>query len=124
MKVLIVVGVTLTMVLAPGAGAGGPRMLIGAVDQNALQPTDDEAAAQVKLATDAGLGGAIRVTLTWARGRRAPEQANVAQLRNAVDAAARTGTTAYVALYPFGSSQTPLSDDDQSDFIAWVTAIA
>jgi hypothetical protein len=124
MKVLIVAGVALTMVLAPGAGAGGPRMLIGAVEQNALQPTGDQAAGQLKLATDAGLGGAIRVTLTWARGRRAPEEANVAQLRNAVDAAAKTGTTAYVALYPFGSSQTPLSEDDQSDFTAWVAAIA
>src|SRR5262249_25429806 len=103
MKVLIVVGVALTLGLASGAGAGGPRMLVGAVDQNALQPTDDQAATQVELARDAGLGGAIRVALTWARGKRAPEVANVNQVRNAVEAAATSGTTVYVALYPFGS---------------------
>jgi hypothetical protein len=99
-------------------------MLVGAVEQNALQSTDDQAEAQIELAKDAGLGGAIRVALTWARGRKAPEAANVNSLRNAVEAAAKSGTTAYVALYPFGSSQTPLSDGDQSDFTAWVTAIA
>jgi hypothetical protein len=99
-------------------------MLVGAVEQNALQPTDDQAAAELELATDAGLGGAIRVALTWARGRKAPEPANVIYVRNAIDAAAKTRTTVYIALYPFGSSQTPLSDNDQSDFTSWVTAIA
>ena len=61
------------------------------------------------MATDAGLGDAIRVTLTWARGRRAPEAGERQHLRNAL-AAARNRATVYVSLYPFGSTETPLSD--------------
>jgi hypothetical protein len=116
-RVLIVVAAAL--VFAPPALAGGPRMLIGAVNQDALQSDD-----ALGLANQANLGDAVRVALTWARGRRAPEQASVDRLRDVVDAAAKTRTTVYVALYPFGSSQTPLSDSDQADFTAWVAAIA
>ena len=94
-------------------------MLVGAVEQDALQSAD-----ALDLAQRANLGDAVRVTLTWARGRRAPEEDSVTRLRNVVEAAAKTGTTVYVSLYPFGSSQTPLSDADQGDFAAWVTAIA
>jgi hypothetical protein len=111
------------LVSAPAALAGGPHMLVGAVEPSALQSTADQAAAQIALARNAGLGDAIRVAATWARGRRAPEPATVTAIRNAVDAAA-PGTTVYVSLYPFGSSQTPLSDADQGDFTAWVAAIA
>jgi hypothetical protein len=107
------------LVFAPAGFAGGPRMLVGAVDPEALQSTD-----ALGLARDAGLGDAVRVPLSWARGRRAPDQESVTRLRSVVDAAARTGTTVYVSLYPFGSSQTPLSDADQGDFTAWVAAIA
>ena len=98
-------------------------MLVGAVDQNVLQPTDAQAKAKLQLAKDAGLGDAIRLTLTWARGKRAPEAESVQRVRSAV-AAAGTGTRIYLSLYPFGSSVTPLSDQDQGDFTAWVVAIA
>jgi hypothetical protein len=118
-KVRALVVVLAALVFAPAAFAGGPRMLVGAVDQEALQSDD-----ALALARDAGLGDAVRVTLTWARGRRAPEQDSITRLRSVVDGAARTGSTVYVALYPFGSSQTPLSDADQGDFTAWVAAIA
>jgi hypothetical protein len=107
------------LMFAPAAFAGGPRMLVGAVNQEALQSDD-----ALALAEQANLGDAVRVTLTWARGRRAPEQESVDHLRDVVDAAAKTGTTVYVSLYPFGSSQTPLSNGDQGDFTAWVAAIA
>ena len=111
--------VAAALAFAPAAMAGGPRMLVGAVDQEALQST-----AALDLARQANLGDAVRVTLTWARGRRAPDQDGVDRLRDVVTAAAKTGTTVYVSLYPFGSSQTPLTDGDQGDFTAWVAAIA
>src|SRR5439155_12135059 len=76
------------------------------------------------LARNAGLGDAVRVELTWARGRRAPDPASIVRLRSAVAAAAGQGARIYVALYPYGSSQTPLSDADQNDFATWATAIA
>jgi hypothetical protein len=116
-RALIVVLAALAF--SPAALAGGPRMLIGAVDQDALGSADG-----LQPARQAGLGDAVRVTLTWARGRRAPEPESVAHLQGVVDDAAKTNTTVYVSLYPFGSSQTPLSDADQEDFTAWVAAIA
>jgi hypothetical protein len=112
------------LAFAPTAWAGGPHMLVGASDQDVLQPSDTQASDKLGLATDAGLGDAVRLVLTWARGKRAPEEATVTYLRNALTAAAKTHTTVYVSVYPFGSSQTPLSDADQADFTAWVTAIA
>ena len=111
------------LAFAPAAYAGGPHMLVGAVDQDVLQPTDAQAKASLQLTKDAGLGDAIRLTLTWARGKRAPEAESVQRVRSAV-AAAGTGTRIYLSLYPFGSSVTPLSDQDQGDFTAWVAAIA
>jgi hypothetical protein len=107
------------LAFAPAAFAGGPRMLVGAVNQAALQSGD-----ALDLARQANLGDATRVELTWARGRRSPEQDSIQRLQSVIETAAKTGTTVYVALYPFGSSQTPLSDADQGDFTAWVTAIA
>ena len=44
-------------------------------------------------------------------------------MRSAV-AAAAPGRAIYLSLYPFGSSVTPLTDQDQGDFTAWVVAIA
>src|SRR3954447_24341988 len=111
------------LAFAPAAYAGGPHMLVGAVDQDVLQPTDAQATAKLQLATDAGLGDAIRLTLTWARGTRAPQAESVQRVRSAV-AAAGAGTRVYLSLYPFGSSVTPLTDEDQGDFTAWVVAIA
>lgn len=112
------------LLLAPPALGGGPHMLVGAVDNDVLQPTADQADAALGLALQAGLGGAVRVELTWARGRRAPQQDTIQALRSAVAAAARHGTVLYVDLYPYGSSQTPVSDADQDDFAAWAAAIA
>ncbi len=109
---------------APAALAGGPHMLVGAVNQSLLQGALTDAEAQFGLARDAGLGDAVRVELTWARGRTAPGQDAVDALRSAAQAAAAGGASLYVALYPYGSSQTPLSDSDQSDFAVWATAIA
>jgi hypothetical protein len=48
------------LVFAPAVFAGGPRMLVGAVDQEALQSND-----ALDLAQQANLGDAVRVTLTW-----------------------------------------------------------
>lgn len=98
-------------------------MLVGTVHQDMLQPTEAQAETRLGMAKDAGLGDAVRVTFTWARGRRAPEPESIQRLSTAIEAAT-PGTTVYVAAYPFGSSQTPLSDGDQADFTSWVAAFA
>src|SRR4051812_1574451 len=86
------------LAFAPAAHAGGPHMFVGSVDQDVLQPTDTQAKAKLQLAKDAGLGDAVRLTLTWARGKRAPEADSVQRVRSAI-AAAGTGTRVFLSLY-------------------------
>ncbi len=124
MRRALVLGAVALVVAVPAARAGGPHMLVGAVEQSLLQSTQAAAEGQFALAAKAGLGDVVRVELTWARGTRAPEQGTVEALRNAVAAATDGGAEIYAALYPYGSTQTPLSDSDQADFAAWAAAIA
>jgi len=109
---------------AGAASAGGPRMAVGAVEPEILQPTLEQAQTMVDQAFQAGLAGALRVQLTWARGITAPQPETVTSLQNAVAAAASRGAALYVSLYPYGSSQTPLADLDQEQFAQWAAAIA
>src|SRR4051812_40220414 len=112
----------LALVLVVPARAGGPSMLVGAGGQELLQPTLPDASQRLSLASNAGLGQVARIGFTWGRGTRSPSEDTVVRLRAAVSAAASGGTSLYTALYPYGSSQTPLTDQQQADFVAWVTA--
>ncbi len=123
-RIALLATVALALALVPGSPAGGPTMFVGAVAPGLLQPTVAASSSQLALATRAGLGDAIRVELTWARGRQVPDPDTVLRLANAVGAAQQTGTRLYLAVYPYGSTQTPLTDADQSDFASWVAAIA
>jgi hypothetical protein len=124
MRTVVAAAVAVLLLTAPAAHAGGPRMLVGVVDPNAARSDSAAATAQLALARDAGLGDAVRVTLLWSRGRRTPKQANEDALRTLLDGAAATRTTVYLHAYPYGSSQTPLTEHDQGDFAAWLAAIA
>jgi hypothetical protein len=114
----------LALALVPAARAGGPGMLIGAVEPEAMRSTVAEATAQLALAQSAGLGDAVRVVMLWARGKTAPDPDSLTALRNALAAAAQTRTTVYLIALPSGSSQTPLTAADQAQFAGWLQAIA
>jgi hypothetical protein len=120
----LLVATVLAIALAPVSGAGGLRMLVGAVENSALQPTDRQAIAKVALARQAGLSGAIRVGITWARGTASPSPETVADLRDAARADADAGAVLYPLVYPYGSSRTQVSDADQQQFVGWVVALA
>ena len=113
----------LALAFGPAARAGGPQMLVGAAEDNVLQPTLTQAKAQMDLAKLAGLD-AIRFTATWSRGVSAPQADRITIVQNAAAAASLDGVETFLSVYPFGSSQTPLSDKDQSDFAAWTAALA
>ena len=113
----------LALAFAPAAHAGGPQMLVGAAEDNVLQPTLTQAKAQMDLAKLAGLD-AIRVTAVWSRGVSAPNNDRITLLQNAAAAANLDGIQTFLSVYPFGSSQTPLSDQDQADFVSWTSALA
>src|SRR5207253_5510655 len=70
------------------------------------------------------LGGAYRFAITWARGETAPSGEVLVSLENAVAAAQADRGDVYVIAYPYGSSQTPIAEADQQQFVTWLTALA
>ncbi len=113
----------LALVLATPAWAGGPYMLVGAAED--VAKTEDAAFAKVEM-DDARLAGldSIRVTQTWTRGQTALGPVDAITLGNAVTAAQFSGLRLVLSLYPFGSSVTPLTDEDRTDFAAFVVDVA
>jgi hypothetical protein len=107
---------------APAAAAGGPRMLVGASDDVIAQSDPAQAAHFTGLARDAGLD-TVRVSALWTRGQTALPAARAAQIGNAVAAAKADGIRIVLSLYPYGSSQTPLTDADRADFVSWATDV-
>ncbi len=111
------------LALPATATAGGPSMLVGAAENLGLQPTLPAAKAQMDLAKMAGLN-AIRLAATWARGTTEPDPDSLLRFKNAAAAADLDGIKTVVSLYPYGSSQTPQTADDQRDFITWEKNLA
>jgi hypothetical protein len=112
----------LALVAAPAAVAGGPTMVVGAAEDNVKQVNLVDARAKVELARRAGLK-ALRITAQWARGQTAPAPEERTRLRMAGEAAHRAGLTIYVSMYPYGSSQTPLTASDRRDFALFAVAV-
>ncbi len=106
------------LVLAAPAHAGGPFMAVGGAEDVAKQQDYAFAKVQMDKAKLAGLG-TIRVTQTWARGQTAVGPIDTISLANVVKAAQFTGVRVVLSLYPFGSSVTPLTDEDRAAFAAF-----
>ncbi len=98
-------------------------MTIGAAEDVAKQP--DYAFAKVEM-DKAKLAGfdSIRITQVWAKGQRELGPSAKVDLDNAVNAAQFSGIRVILSLYPFGSSVTPLTDQDRADFAAFVVDVA
>jgi hypothetical protein len=105
------------------ARAGGPSMMIGAAEDVARQQDSAFAKTEMDMARLAGLDS-IRLTETWTAGQRAVGPNDQIVLGNAVSAAQFTGLRVVLSIYPFGSSVTPLTDRDRSDFAAFVVDVA
>ncbi len=114
---------TLAALVAPAlARAGGPALTIGGVDDVFKQPTVPAAKAKMDLAKLAGLR-AVRMTVTWDRGRVQPEDVELEGLRNAVAAAQLDAVDVYVSI-TFGSRNTPLTDEHRDQFAQFCQTLA
>jgi hypothetical protein len=96
------------------ARAGGPAMTIGGVDDAFKAPTIPAAKAKLDLAKLAGLR-AVRLAVTWERGRVQPEDVELDALRNVVAAAQLDAVDVYLSI-AFGSRNTPLADEHLDQF--------
>src|SRR5438105_8956387 len=108
---------------AAPAYAGGPYMFVGAAEDVAR--AQDPAFARSAM-LEAKLAGfdTIRITQTWVKGQTALGPNDQIQLGNALAAAEFGGVRVVLSLYPYGSSVTPLTDEDRADFAAFCVDVA
>ncbi len=114
----LLLGIVLVLASAAPALAGGPYMMVGAAEDVARTPDPAFARTQMLEAKLAGLD-TIRITQTWVKGQTAVGPNDRILLGNAVVAAQLTGVRVVLSLYPYGSSVTPLTDQDRADFAAF-----
>jgi len=98
-------------------------MLVGAAEDVAKQQDPDFAKLEMDKARLAGLDS-IRLTQTWTTGQTTLGPNDEMILTNAISAAQFTGLRVVLSLYPFGSSVTPLTDQDRADFAAFAVDVA
>jgi hypothetical protein len=124
-KALLLVSVLLgaLAVCAAPAVAGGPYMIVGAAEDVARQPDPAFAQLEMDKAKLAGLD-TIRITQTWVTGQTALGPEDRIELGNAVTAAQLAGLRVVLSLYPYGSSVTPLTDQDRADFATFCVDVA
>jgi len=108
---------------AAPALAGGPYMIVGAAEDVARQQDPAFARLEMDKARLAGLD-TIRVTQSWVTGQTALGPQDQIELGNAVTAAQLTGLRVVLSIYPYGSSVTPLTDQDRADFAAFCVDLA
>jgi Cellulase (glycosyl hydrolase family 5) len=111
------------LALAVPAHAGGPRMLVGATEDNVRQPTLPAAKANMDLLVLAGFN-AVRVSQVWAPGETSLTPEALAPLQNAVEAARLAGVEVVLTVTQFGSRTTPLTDEQQAQFAAFSAWLA
>lgn len=111
------------LVWAPSSFAGGPFMMVGAAED--VVKAQDYAFAKTEMdkVKLAGLD-AIRLTQTWTKGRTTLGPNDAITLGNAMKAAQFTGVRVILSLYPFGSSVTPLTEQDRLDFTQFAADVA
>lgn len=121
-KRAIVVGLG-ALAFAPAAHAGGPSLVVGAVEDAVRAPTLAEVHAQVDLARLAGFR-ALRVTQVWAPGQSQPDASDRQTLQNVVSATRLAAMPLYLTVMNFGSRTTPLTDADQASFAGFAAGLA
>jgi hypothetical protein len=106
---------------APGHSAG-PQMAFGAAEDIVRQ--QDPAVAREKMAqlADAGMR-AVRITSFWVPPATAPDNGEIATLKNVADAARRYGVTVYVTVMSPGSKTTPLTPEAQAQFAQYAAGV-
>jgi hypothetical protein len=108
---------------AAPAFAGGPYMFIGAAEDNARTADPMFAQAEMREAKLVGFD-TIRLTQTWVKGQTTLGPTDRILLGNATVAAQLSGIRVVLSLYPYGSSVTPLADQDRADFAAFCVDVA
>jgi hypothetical protein len=119
---LLVALVAFFVCTAP-AFAGGPYMFVGAAEDNARTADPLFAQSEMRQAKLVGFD-TIRFTQTWVKGQTTLGPNDRILLGNATVAAELSGIRVVLSIYPYGSSVTPLTDQDRADFAAFCADVA
>ena len=111
------------LALAVPAHAGGPRLWVGAAEDAVKSVDPVTTKAKLTMARLAGLD-TVRITVLWARGQTAIPEGEEAQLDSLEQAARLAGIRVVVSIYPYGSSQTPLTDEWRAQFAGYAATVA
>ena len=98
-------------------------MMVGAAEDVARAQDAAFAKTELDMTKLAGFD-TVRITQTWTREQTALGPNDAITLGNAIDAAQFTGVRVVLSLYPFGSSVTPLTDDDRLAFSQFAVDLA
>ena len=107
---------------APGFAEAGPRLTVGAVEDDVRVSSAVEAETRMALFRAAGFR-AVRVVSLWQPGHTRPTDAELGVLENVSEAAARNGVRVYVTVMHPGSRTTPLTDEARGEFAANAAAL-
>jgi hypothetical protein len=107
---------------APGLAQAGPRLTVGAVEDDVRVSSAVEAETRMALFRAAGFR-AVRVVSLWQPGQARPTEAELGVLENVAEAAVRNGVRVYVTVMHPGSRTTPLTDEARGEFAANVAAL-
>jgi hypothetical protein len=118
----LAVAVLAASILAAPAGAGGPKLLVGAAEDRVRQPTVVQAKAQMDLLALAGLR-AVRITSQWQPGLTEPTAGEQDALSTVTSAASLTGMRVIVAVFNSDFSTTPITPESQTEFASYAAAI-
>ena len=109
-----------------GGGAGDDAesdFLVGVVEDSTRLPEADAARARVQAVRDAGFN-AMRITSIWSPGLTEPEPAELDVLRNVASASDELDVRLFIAVYHAGSSTTPRTDEQRTEFASYAASLA
>ena len=114
-------GLVVSLAAARPAHAA-PGLLLGAVEDEVRAPTLAEAESKIAQLRLAGFR-AVRVETIWSPGQTKPTADELTILRNVASAGDMEGVRVLVTVMSKGSSTTPLTDAEQSDFASYAASV-
>jgi hypothetical protein len=111
------------LALATPAYAAGPKLWVGAAEDAVKSSDPVTTRAKLTMARLAGLD-TVRITVLWARGQTQIPAAEEAELDALEQAARLSGIRVAVSIYPYGSSQTPLTVEWRTQFSDYAATVA
>jgi hypothetical protein len=106
-----------------GFGEEKREFVVGVVEDSTRLPDPDAARGRVQAVRDAGFD-AIRITSIWTPGQTEPDPAELDVLRNVATASEELDIRLFIAVYHAGSSTTPQTDEQRSEFAAYAASLA